>query len=434
MITVALLAVAGAAVLIRASGEAHTPVTSPYTYSEHVLPILDAHCAQCHVSGGVGPMSLMTHADAVPWAESMRVELMAGHMPPWPVEAPRGRFQHTQGLSAKELNVLMTWASGGTPAGPALDPAVGTADTPRNAQPRETPPLAPRPGWPLGAPDHTIELPSYSLDERTTEATATFSVPASTNTAADTAAKGSPAERWLRAVDLRPGTPSVVRGATVTVQTSADTQTGADARSDVRSTDDGTSREQTVAVWLPGDTPVPFPSGAAIRVPPGASLTVAVRYKKTWAFERMTIEDRSVLGLYFADGPSADVRAVHLTPSPGTLAPVDPAQPLTFSVDIASDAHVLAVYPDARLAGVRATIDAVRPDGSRTELLALGPQGGWPRRYWFAEPVLLTRGTRVVVRAQVDQSASVPGASARPPAALDLSTVRFTLNVAPLSR
>ena len=59
-------------------GEAHKPITSPYTYNEEVFPILRERCGHCHVAGGVAPMSLMTFTDAFPWGESIRTELVAG--------------------------------------------------------------------------------------------------------------------------------------------------------------------------------------------------------------------------------------------------------------------------------------------------------------------------------------------------------------------
>ena len=367
---------------------------SPYTYSQHVFPILQAHCGPCHRPGGVGPMSLLTHAEAVPWAESIRVELIAGHMPPWPVEAPRGRFQHAQGLSGKDMNVLLTWASGGTPPGPGDAPPAPT----------------PSQDWPLGRPDQEIALPAFALDERTSDATNTVTLPMPS---------GGSAERWLRAVDFRPGIASIVRGATVTVEPS-----------DTRAATDGSAVERTLAVWLPGEPPSPFPAGTAIRLPADARLTVTVRYKKTWSIERVPFDDRSALALYFADGPATELRALTLAPD-RAAASSDPSTPLSFSVDMTAPSRVVAVYPDQRMNGVRATVDAIRPDGTRTELLALGPQGGWPRRYWFSEPVILPRGTRIVVRAQRDDTTFVPAGSrpARPP--LDPASIGLTLNLVP---
>src|SRR5688572_28861137 len=108
----AIAAVILAAVALHAPpGHAHKPITSPYTFNEHVFPILRQRCLQCHMAGGAGPMSLATHAEAVPWGESIRMELIAGHMPPWPVTSAPGRFRHAGALTGRELNVLLTWAS-----------------------------------------------------------------------------------------------------------------------------------------------------------------------------------------------------------------------------------------------------------------------------------------------------------------------------------
>ena len=81
-IAVSALVVAGLALAIQ-PGEAHKAITSKYTYNDDVFPILRDRCASCHVPGGVAPMSLMTYDDAFPWAESIRAELVAAHMPPW---------------------------------------------------------------------------------------------------------------------------------------------------------------------------------------------------------------------------------------------------------------------------------------------------------------------------------------------------------------
>jgi hypothetical protein len=79
-------AVLAAIVFVTERGEAHKPITSKYTYNDDVFPIFRDRCARCHVDHGVAPMSLMTYKDAFPWAESIRAELVAGHMPPWNAE------------------------------------------------------------------------------------------------------------------------------------------------------------------------------------------------------------------------------------------------------------------------------------------------------------------------------------------------------------
>src|SRR5882672_5497696 len=80
--------------LTSSRSEAHKPITSPFTYNEDVFPILRERCGRCHVAGGVAPMSLMTYKDAFPWGESIRTELVAGHMPPGAVDDAEGRFRN----------------------------------------------------------------------------------------------------------------------------------------------------------------------------------------------------------------------------------------------------------------------------------------------------------------------------------------------------
>ena len=39
-------------------------------------------------------MSLMTYKDAYPWGESIRTELIAGHMPPWGIESGHANIKN----------------------------------------------------------------------------------------------------------------------------------------------------------------------------------------------------------------------------------------------------------------------------------------------------------------------------------------------------
>jgi hypothetical protein len=381
---------AAAAILLAAGAgsEAHKPITSPFTFNGDVLPIVEAKCAACHVRGGVAPMSLLTHADAVPWGESMRAELMAGHMPPWPVDSAASRFRNVQPLTARELNVLLTWASGGTPAGDAAGAATAA---PASTDERR---------WPLGAPDLVLPMPAeIAIAGDVQEHVAEVTIPT-----------GLLATRWLRAVDLLPGTPAIVRSATISI-----------ANGDVVSGSTGggsAAPAQLLALWVPGDHPVPLDAGSGFALPGGASLRLRVRYRKTWENERDALTDRSSIGLYFADGPQAAVRALTLTVGTTTI-----AEPL----------RALAIHPDELLAHARVTVTATRPDGSKEELIAFRPRPGWARRYWFAQPIALPRGTRIDVGARVDEEELLPPGAPPGPAPANPSAVRMTLDVVPIT-
>jgi hypothetical protein len=354
--------------------DAHKPITSPYTFNEDVFPILRDRCGACHVAGGVAPMPLTTAEETVPWGESIRLELIAGHMPPWAATSNGARLRHADGLTARELDVLLTWVTGGTPPG---DPEKAPPSVTRGRE------------WPLGAPDVTLPLPEVTLPADQMEATREFVVPLEPSH-----------RRALRAVDLLPGTGSVVRSALVFL------------RSPSAGLDDV---DRVLAAWVPGDTPAALPAGTVFAMAPDAELVVRVRYKKTWQHEREAMTDTSAVGLYFAAGPGEPARTWTFVmpreeqPSAGAPALSGAGSRVVFGDTIGASMRVLSVYPTEAAGGADLKVDAVLPSGGRQRLIALSPRPGWERRYWFEAPFDLPRGTRLELAATFDPArASLP--------------------------
>ncbi len=337
---------------------AHQPITSKYTYNEHVFPVLRERCGRCHFPGGPTPMSLLTFADAAPWSEAIREQLAEAAMPPVFVDPTGPAVRHTDVLPAREIDILLTWASGGAPQGDLA---------------RVPPPPAPSADWRQGPPDLVIPVPAQTL--------APGEVTAERDLLLDT---GLGADRWVRLVDIRPGTASMVRSATV-----------------------ATEQGQVLSAWVPGDPAVMAPSGAAFRVSAHARLRVRLHYRKHWKDEQAQQTDASAIGVYFST-PPATGRALESLDVSG-------ATPLTRPL------RILAVRPAiGRPYGV-VRIDAVHPEG-RTPLLHLQlPRPGWDRRYWLAEPIELPAGTSIEV------TASAPAEDAGEPA-----PPRIALDVLPL--
>src|SRR6185503_3386048 len=118
-------------------------------------------------------------------------------------------------LSPKELDVIMTWASGGNPRG-ALD--------------QKLPEVALKNEWTMGTPDLALRLPSeFTVAADKMEDTQEF-----------TLATGLTEARWVRAVDVLPGTPSIVRTATVFVKGGSAPVTASPAP------------DHVLARWVPG--------------------------------------------------------------------------------------------------------------------------------------------------------------------------------------
>ena len=320
--------------------DAHKAITSRYTYNDDVFPILRDKCGSCHVDGGAAPMSLMTYAvpsGAVAWAESIRENLVAEAMPPWYADPDGPAVRGGHGLSPRELDVVLTWATGGTPQGDL----------------RKTPmPVALHADWTLGKPDLTLEVPqSTTLGPGDMEATADFTV-ASTLTEA----------KWVKAVDLLPSTPSIVRSATVAVA-------------------DG----PLLAIWEPGGGRVGAPAGTAFKVPAGANLLIHIRYKKSYVDEQQSKSDRSRLGLYFADA-SPLAKEIESSTVKGPEGGTTVGSLSTFSGKFARAGRVIAVRPSVDTAYASMGIDVISPSGSRTgAVTAAGHSSG------MAAPILARR-------------------------------------------
>ena len=394
VVLVSALVILGVALAIQ-PGEAHKAITSKYTFNDDVFPIVRDRCASCHVTGGIAPMSLMTYDDAFPWAESIRAELVAAHMPPGNPDEGYGAVKRAHRLTPKELDVILTWATGGNPRG-ALDQTL--------------PPVALKNDWTIGAPDLLLQMPApFTVAADKMEDWQEFTLPTGTTEA-----------RWVRAVDLLPGTPSIVRSATIVVKSTGGQNAGA-------------SPEHVLAFWLPGQDPAAA-DGVAFKLPAGAQIGVRIHYKKTWQFEGKPLTDRSTIGVYFSQGSTAQELLALPIDSPAAVSG-GADQTVRFNHTLAEDMVALARSPDKVPGNITLQVEAVKPDGSRVPMIRLNTRADWDRRYWFEKPVTLPRGTRVEVSANLADPdilsaafTSTPGtgvAPARP------SSMRLTLNVIP---
>jgi hypothetical protein len=102
---------------------AHDNITTNITFDKEIVRILQAHCARCH--NGNTAFSLLTYATARPWAVAVKEEVLNRRMPPWGAVKGFGKFSNDEGLSAEEIELLLSWIDGGAPEGDAatLPPA-----------------------------------------------------------------------------------------------------------------------------------------------------------------------------------------------------------------------------------------------------------------------------------------------------------------------
>jgi hypothetical protein len=103
-----------------ASAPAHDIITTAITWDREISRIVYERCASCHHNGGQA-FSLMTYAEARPWAVAIKEEVLERRMPPWGAVKGFGDFRNDQGLTPEQLELITSWVGGGVPEGEAKD-------------------------------------------------------------------------------------------------------------------------------------------------------------------------------------------------------------------------------------------------------------------------------------------------------------------------
>ena len=354
----ALAAIAIAAAWFAAveAPEAHKTVVSKFTYYQDVQPIFAARCGRCHVEGGVAA-SLMTYEAASNSTWAIQQALLSRRMPPWGADQGLAPLKGHQALSPIELDTWMMWAAGGAPEG-------ARPDAPLTATPSRA--------WPIGAPDVTFTMPQpaslpagqMSLDHEVVMPLAD--------------AEG----KWIRAVDLQPGTPSIVRRAQLLLRSRA-------------------AADVVIGLWLPGDAPQVLEGDAAFRVPANASIVLRIHYQKP-PDRDIAVEDRSTVGVYFhRTGSPRPLQAIEIGDTAAT--PFGSSRVITHRID--RDTRIVSVRPISGPPDAAARIVIVDAKGVRTPVMRLRLGSDWPRRYALASPIRLPRGSVVELTVTASQAA-----------------------------
>jgi hypothetical protein len=166
------------------------PAGKPVTFAKDIAPILQAKCQECHRKGSMAPMSLVTYEETRPWAKSIRQRVITQQMPPWHIDKTVGvqQFKNDMSLSEEQIKQIVQWADAGAPLG----------------DPKDMP--APK-RWPvdnewkaakdLGQPDLVIKSEPYTMAAHHQDV---WWRPVSNVPLTE--------PRWVRAVEIRPGSPA----------------------------------------------------------------------------------------------------------------------------------------------------------------------------------------------------------------------------------
>ena len=365
------------------------------TFSKDVAPILFKNCASCHRPGDIAPMPLLTFEQARPWAKSIREKVALGLMPPWHSVEPRGTLSNDRRLTDAEKDTLIRWANSGAPRGNASD-------------------LPPLPkfteGWEIGKPDLILSMAKpFDVPASGTINYQYFSVP--TNFTED---------RWVRAIEVRPGARSVVHHVLVfSREAGAQPRPAAFLQVPPRSSSATPFRQDSadnsahpkqpqptgpgtlIATTAPGTNAMTFEPGSAMRIGAGATLLLQIHYTSNGK----ATADQTSVGLIFAEEPVRELRNsafinVFLKIPPGAA-----DQAVDSAIEFTQDAHITALFPHTHLRGKSWEYRLVYPDGRSEAVLSVPKYDfNWQTYYVFTKPLAAPKGSRLEATAHYDNS------------------------------
>ena len=344
-------------------GEPEGPDVGRVTYFEHVAPIVQKHCQECHRPGAEAPFILMTYRDAASQAEAIAEVVHDRVMPPWHADRRVGKVVNARGLDDRERAVIARWVADDRPKG---DPA--KAPTPR---------AFPAPGWGIGEPDQVIgmafdaNLPADGLiDYKYVVLPYVF-----------------PDDTWAQSVEIRPDNPRVVHHCNLAFIKVGERQ----------------STRNFLTGRVPGGDPMVLDEGVATLIPRGSALVLQVHYVTTGKPERARI----AVGLKFPRTPVEKQLYHHqVTTNRFAIPPHAPAHPVESTRTIDFDATGVGMFSHMHLRGKDMTFVARRPVGPAEVLLRIPNYSfDWQQSYrWEPGTMLFPKGTALDVVAHFDNS------------------------------
>jgi Copper type II ascorbate-dependent monooxygenase, C-terminal domain len=406
------------------------------TYYKDVAGIIQKNCQECHRPGQVAPFSLLTYEQARKRASDISHVTDERTMPPWPASTKfGGPFVDQRVLADSEIATLRAWVEAGCPEG----------------NPKDAPPAREfASDWPLGKPDLVLTMPeSYELSGDGKDEFRVFVLKTDL-----------PEDRWIRAVDFKPGNRKVVHHIIAGIDTSGrareldakDKKPGYEA---IGGFGDGVPLRGFLPIWTPGSRARYQPEGSGYVLPSKADLLIQMHYHKSGKAET----DATQVGLYLSDKPlPKQVRTGFLFPE---IQPEQAAKLMTkvqnimaegrrptleetfedvlvippgdanyeikgsskpgksmMSQPLRRDILLTSVMPHMHWLGKDFTFTAVLPDEKQTRIPLIKIDRwnfNWQGTYAFAEPIRLPKGAYFEMEAHFDNSEANPANPSHPP-------------------
>ncbi len=180
---------AAGALMAAGEGTVGTQAAKQVTFAKDIAPIFQEKCDECHRQGAMAPMSLESYQSARPWARSIKERVIKRQMPPWHLDPSVGiqKFKNDASLSDDQIAAIVKWVDAGAPQGDPKDMPAAKVWPSDDA-------------WQLAKvfnrpPDMIIKSDDYTMPAVSQDQWWKPVVDL-----------GLTDERWVRAVEMRPGT------------------------------------------------------------------------------------------------------------------------------------------------------------------------------------------------------------------------------------
>ena len=384
-----VLAASGAALFLcgaRANAE-------KVTFNKHIAPILFQQCVNCHRPDEVAPFSLLTYRDAQKRAKQIGIVTAKRSMPPWKLEPGYGEFKHERRLTANQLALIRQWVEEGTPQGE-------TADLP------PTPKFTD--GWQLGKPDMILKMPkAFTVPAEGRDVNRSFVLPLHL-----------PADKYVRGVEIRPGSRKVVHHATLMYDKSGkarqlEAQQGGAGAGYVSFGGPGFIPSGALPGYVPGVGAEVMPEDSSGVLPKDIDLVLGMHYHPYGK----EASDQTTIGLYFTDKPPRKIGSLiamgvlNIDIAPGEK---DHLEETTYTLPV--DVEVESIYQHMHLIGKSCKLWAELPDHTVKPLIKINDWDfNWQSTYHVKDRLRLPKGTVLHGEWTHDNSADNPANPNHPP-------------------
>ena len=328
----------------------------------------------------------------------MRADVLSKKMPPWSPDPSYAHMAHERVLSTAEIDSIVNWVSGGTPAGnPALAPPTPVYSTT---------------GQIPGTPDLVVKIPTYTSTAATGDVYQCFVIPS-----------GLTADKYISAFEAVPGNPACVHhvlvysdttGGCAALQAASTTPPGYPCFGGV-----GSSSAVMLGGWVPGSEPMSYPTGFGVRLAKHADIVIQVHYPAG----TVGMKDSTEVHFFFSTAPA--VRNVYIEPllyhglNINTPLVIPANTTASFYEEFSSfpnDITLISLAPHMHLIGQNINSFGVHPAGDTDKFIRINKWDfHWQGFYMLPRLKKIPSGTNLFAQAYYDNTTANPENPSSPP-------------------